>query len=68
MCQRRFPQSRGAIQENMVQCFASALGRRNGDAQIILYLTLSGKVIKTAWPEVGIQRRILSVWFTGDYP
>ncbi len=48
----------------MYQCLTPAFGGSNSDVQIVLNPGLPDKVIKTPWPQVGIEWYILSTGFT----
>ena len=63
MSQRGFAEAGGAIEQYMVQRFASAAGSDDGYVEISLDFVLPGKVIKVAGPQAGIKRHIFGAGF-----
>jgi hypothetical protein len=63
MGKRCFTQPRGAVEQNVIQRFSSALGSGDGDSQVFLDPGLSDEVIEAPRSEAGIKRYIFGTRF-----
>ena len=64
MSQGGLAQTGRAIEKDMVQRLAPALGGSDGYVQIVLYLILSDELGKVAGSEVGVKWYVLDAGFT----
>jgi len=64
MCQSGLTETGWTVEKYVIQGLPPALSRIDGDAQIVLNLALSDKVIKPPRAKAGIKGCVLSTWFT----
>ena len=58
--QRGLAKAGRAVEQDVIECFAARPGSRDGDAQVLFYLSLSDELRQAFGAQVGVQRDVFS--------